>query len=438
MAIDLPDVYIEMMEGSTTDDYETTEEPIPITYTVLNTNDYDGTAQYYFEIICENGDTPYEDPDNYPHDFKLVDTDDNVYATITVPPNWSAVWEDYNFEPWRYRSAAFTPASGSKTYAVQMETALWGGGMQRLYAARIIVRQSAATKTRTQYPLMSFWGTGFSGENFRAKASYTNENKETNLWQYNASDQTTIASITLSAWGYCTSTVAFKVALFDVDDNEMVANSELTIPQAAGDWIYKEGTATFNTSDLTDGHKYEYRAMHNENTNAYLYKCHLYFTLTSISQIAVWYRVGKSSQQEYWSMEAPDFSAVDSTDRVCLRLQAGVTAYFEVTAIKTVTGDRDIKLRDDNGNDYLWAGTNLDASALTFTSLTRTYQRTADIASVLVDDRRYTLWWEYNPSDSDETCPIGSFIVIIKSAAVPYHDFWPWLIRYIADDCQRR
>jgi hypothetical protein len=108
--------------------------------TILNPADYDG-ATYYFEILGFNGHASTD------YDVTLYNyTTSQTITTITVPHSDS--------DPVRLRSSAFTPTVGSNAYTVSIPATAANSNLH-VYAARIVVVQVNATKTRIQIPLIN-------------------------------------------------------------------------------------------------------------------------------------------------------------------------------------------------------------------------------------------------------------------------------------------
>ena len=79
---------------------------------------------------------------------------DTVAATVSVSPTTDAA---------RFRSAAFVPTTGANNYVVRLPSTTKDS--LRVYAARIVIVQVAATKTKLQFPLLNANYSVFSSAN---------------------------------------------------------------------------------------------------------------------------------------------------------------------------------------------------------------------------------------------------------------------------------
>lgn len=108
---------------------------------VLDTNDYDGSPTYWFEINVINLDT-----DSAGKEVRLVDSGGTAKCTITVPASTGTAG---NYTRIR-SSSAFTPVTGSETYRIELEGTNAANDLQ-VIRWRWIIFQTNATKTRICY-----------------------------------------------------------------------------------------------------------------------------------------------------------------------------------------------------------------------------------------------------------------------------------------------
>lgn len=113
----------------------------------LDPSDYDGSPQFYLELIA-NSDAASSG--SIPRRMTLRDVTNGVdVASVVVPPS------DLAGDNGRVlRSAPFTPNVGNNIYALKNEAGAVSGSW-RAPSVRIIVRQTKPTKTRIQFPLTS-------------------------------------------------------------------------------------------------------------------------------------------------------------------------------------------------------------------------------------------------------------------------------------------
>jgi hypothetical protein len=107
----------------------------------LNAADFDGSPEFYFEVVATNSDSSART-------VTLYDvTNSTNRATISVPASTTSLS--------RLRSSAFSPASGNVIYRVVTPQTTNDNQVQ-VSAARIVVVQTAATKTVVQIPLTGY------------------------------------------------------------------------------------------------------------------------------------------------------------------------------------------------------------------------------------------------------------------------------------------
>lgn len=178
----------------------------------INSDELDGVVKWEFEAIWTNR----ADEDST---LQVVDDNDNVYAEITLAHN-SAAYDEWTL--FRTR-VSLTPGSGDISYRLKL---IRGGDLEPydsvghspdilISAARIIITQANATKTRIQIPMMaSAWNyifqTGFAyndlhfGVGQRVKEtvaysedwSYIGEAKEISaIWKYDINELSDVSKV---------------------------------------------------------------------------------------------------------------------------------------------------------------------------------------------------------------------------------------------------
>jgi hypothetical protein len=106
----------------------------------IDTGDYDGVTNTYFEITADTNFAANQAVDLYNV------TTSAVIATCNIPASQAAVTIQ--------RSATFNLTSGANVYAVRC--AGHASSVGHVWAARVIIQQSGATKCRKQYMLSSY------------------------------------------------------------------------------------------------------------------------------------------------------------------------------------------------------------------------------------------------------------------------------------------
>jgi hypothetical protein len=219
----------------------TTPTPIFRSQTTLNTNDYDGTVSYFFEYVHDvNGGTLAQ--------IVLEDTLSNPYASVTIP---------HDMSPTTAR-VSFTPAPGLTTYRININGI--SGSVLKVYAARIIVQQSGATKTKIYIPLLAGDSTSSSvtdtsgiltGANipYGAPSGYT-----TPIWMPNSAYASLLGANPWSLEAVMSTTGGpANLALYDTTTPGPVSQTEVGTSQAAPTLV----TTSFPDSALTQGHSYQ-------------------------------------------------------------------------------------------------------------------------------------------------------------------------------------
>ena len=106
--------------------------------TSFNTNNYDGVTSYELEVVAANFD-------GVARNVSLKDSSDVVVGFVSVPGN--------TFNPTRIK-ATITPTAGLETYRLELDQTNADGELN-VFAAKLLVNQTNATKTRIYFPLIS-------------------------------------------------------------------------------------------------------------------------------------------------------------------------------------------------------------------------------------------------------------------------------------------
>lgn len=236
----------------------------------IDTNDYDGNPTYWFEVCGAN--TMWDSGATLPYSLYLVDTSDNVYATITFDPEEPVYGSNCSILV--RKRVQFTPAIGSTTYTIRLPSVV-DENSPTIGAVRLIIKQSpSATKSMIQIPLQCLgdWGgrykftyydyfytwpvgysiiTGHYCTTYEESIASETDNWEyyayTGLWKFNIDELSNISKIVFEAVGGTppqlhagtgsqyfwywvesgSSTASWSVALFD-DTDTMVPDSMVT------------------------------------------------------------------------------------------------------------------------------------------------------------------------------------------------------------------
>lgn len=390
---DLPDQVIEMLGSEIGDGYDTVEAPCEEGYVWFDPTKYDGNCTFFFEANGWNIDFDWDTETGPDLPLKLVDSSGTVYATITLVNTgyvdmYTMGWYDFYFY-----QVAFTPPATAKKLTVQLPSGPnWGEDAVALSAARIRIRQTQATKTRTMIPMLHGWGVGF-------------DSPDPSYWRYDSSEVGDIKAVWLEA----NADDGVSTFLYNVTDGVTVAGSTTPVGSYYGDLVRVQ----IPVENLIDGKTYR--------VEAGPYAAWLCLELDPCTKFATWNRIGMQSTDEYWNGgrdEAEHWSGydlyVDNQTIAKLNLPPGAKAYFEATGqVGPASGSPEVALRLSSGN-HDWYGTTLSSHTLSFSGA-KEMKRTADIASSLVNGSLYDIWWSgVVPSPSNYACvlPCGSFIVI--------------------------
>jgi hypothetical protein len=342
------EVPIEMLDVNLAPDADDPSTTFDISRTNLDTTDYDGNPTYSFEIVASNT----VDSSAY---VKLLDSMGNEKATILVGTNTS---------PTRYR-VPFTPNAGADQYR------LFVGGwsvpnhhhchhfsthnddrdsryddeyhyhhhrdsndLTTIFAARIIVKQTNATKSKIYFPLLaseaddlSEWNSSPDGllanfvdvsrKNYRG--SYHQGRSDLfGLWLKNPSTYSGISpsgtpwTYDAILWGDKSNTVC-KTGLFNktTGSSSPVNGSELSTTSNSPVLL----SASFSNSagGFIDNNLFESRIKSTTDTGHHcmIAKAGLWLKLDNLSRGEVFYRTGKP-------MSHAKYSNVNSTNRILL------------------------------------------------------------------------------------------------------------------------
>ncbi len=108
------------------------------TLTSLNTDYYDGVSSYEFEIVATNNDASAKN-------ISLLDEADISIGSVSIPAG--------TIDPTRFK-AFVVPNAGDDLYRINIESTASDNDVE-IYSAKLLINQTAATKTRLYYPLLS-------------------------------------------------------------------------------------------------------------------------------------------------------------------------------------------------------------------------------------------------------------------------------------------
>jgi hypothetical protein len=257
--------------------------------TTLNTADYDGSPIYYFDLVATMSGA------SGPLTISLLN---GVGASVATAPV-------YNGAGTVHSRMAFTPTTGLDTYKISLAA---GTGNLTAYAARILVQQTGATRTKIYIPLL---GGGYSLPSLDtiatrfvsgASSSYvTPTDNNSSIWQYTGQYADLISNNpwTLETVMSATSGTAFA-ALYDLSVPQAVMATEVSTSAATATIVQQ----SFPNSALTLGHSYELDLRNDGSSMANIYRAGLWVSLTNLNKAEIYNRfmmsvTGMSSSGTY-------------------------------------------------------------------------------------------------------------------------------------------
>ncbi|MDY6950740.1 MAG: LamG-like jellyroll fold domain-containing protein [Thermodesulfobacteriota bacterium] len=370
----------------------------------LDEADYDG-ATYYFEIVAEN-------IDNYDHTVELADiSNSHIKSTITVPGDTDV--------PTRWRSKPFTPNSGNNEYQLR----LYGEATEnilKVYAARIVVVQVNATRTRIQIPLLSGSATAYSnllgiGTDTTSATTYTQNLPDGfSLWQKDLSawgDLADGAPWTLEAvFGSTNGSYLANVCLFNKtkEDNDPGTPYPVTASELSQGNGYALQTVDFAADsanfDGEDVEQFEVRhRVGDASCQSRLARAALYVRLINLNKGEVYWRLARKG--------AASSGAINTVQRVLVNTDNYTTpsVYSQSTGRDSDLGTIAISVWDAQTSDFDTSGSHVSSAAIDLPSTTKSLVRTAtNLSPDLRSGNRYL------------ACIIGSdgTIVVTSSSLV--------------------
>jgi uncharacterized delta-60 repeat protein len=286
------EVPIEMIDRGVSS--QTTEAEHVRSALKLDEADYDGvTENYYFEIVAKNTDT--EDRSVYLKDV----THGQTKVTISIPADTA--------DPTRFRTA-FLPVAGDNEYRIALDGTT-SDDQLKTFAARIIVVQANAKKTRIQIPLLNHGHSGVSnltdaGTDNTSSTSYTQSTADRfSIWKKNLSVWGDIAAgspWTLEAVLRSTNASGTaSVSLFNKTDNAKVAATELTTSSTTPVLTSVDFAGTVTDFGEPDGSGHdgdEFEVRHKTSSGSYtssLIRAALYVQLTDLNKGEVYWRFSR-------------------------------------------------------------------------------------------------------------------------------------------------
>lgn len=117
------------------------------TLTSIEPAAYDGTVTYELEVVASNSE-------GAPYNVNVVDEGNSVVGSLVIPAGTT---------DWTRFKTALTLLPGLQNYRLQLSGTSSAGSLQ-VFAARILINQVNATRTKIYYPLLASSNTPLSGD----------------------------------------------------------------------------------------------------------------------------------------------------------------------------------------------------------------------------------------------------------------------------------
>lgn len=352
-------------------------------------SNYDGTPTCYFEVVGYNKNA------SNAYNITLRDvTNSGDLIACSLPAAGSLGT--------RVRSAAFTPNAGNNKLVVVIDQTEANNDLD-LFTARIVVVQTAATKTRLQFPLLISYTQEVDGAtaaiDTTASASYAQTllenyryfNKMASSWGGVLAGWTLEGTMRGSAAGQSGS-----IGLYNLTTGNLVTGAEISVTGTAIDFA----TASFanNAANFIDDDDFEVRIKSSSGT-AQFCSANLYLTITNLSKAEVHWMIGRS--------RAPGTGAANRVQCRAMITTANYTnpiVYWE--AVGYCEDDAVVITCKDGGTNDTGT-TSTDAATHNWNSATKARYRSGSF----VPTSGHRFFTNFAASTADQACS-GSFIAI--------------------------
>lgn len=365
--------------------------------TTLDTNAYNGTVSYYFEVVAANSETSLS------RGVDLIGPSGTVKATLSIPA--SSPQTLYRIgTPW-------TPDTATGTYKIRLAGTTSGGNLI-VSAARILVKQVGATSTRIHIPLTTTnsnsTGSDASGLTGTVPGGTTNYSTfgsagHSCFWKkYGANFSGLAAGNAWTLETYASATggeLLLKLAVMS-STGSVVTASEISHNNTA---TLRSVNFADGATNFTNGTTFTMAGLVGPTTTAgKVFKAGLWVRLDNLYMTEVYHRVSESNASVGGTAVANGAQRtwIDST------LFSSPTFYFDTAAKLGLNGTGTIDLMDNGATDTGTAGSSV--STLNFTSLAPASLRSASF--VPAANSRYTPQFQ---GGSQSITPYCSFIVAV-------------------------
>lgn len=318
-------------------DADTTAHTFENSRTSLDTGDYDGIVTYSFEIVVESFDSVSRTID-------LLDSSGTVKASISVPASTALT----------RRRTTFTPTAGASNYRVKTPavTLIYDVNIR---AARILVTQVNATKTKLYFPLISDYNVSSNVTELQIDGgtgpSWWIDPVVGLRWLKDSTNLATVASgnaWTLEAIIASSAAVGTaKVGLVQAGTTTLVTGSDATTTATVPTLV----SASFANSatNFTDNSNFQVSTYHTDAaTDSLIYKAGIWVKLVNLSKGSVLYRVGRGESVTAGTtvVYRPESRALINTS-----VFSRPKVYYEDTAKCSAASCASTSLYDNSTND---------------------------------------------------------------------------------------
>jgi hypothetical protein len=350
----------------------------------FNIAEYDGaTVNYYFEIVANNDNTTTA------YNVYLTDQTNGV-DRLTVPVDPGAVRVRYRFP--------FTPVAGNNEYCMKVEgTAVVD--QVKVFAARIIVVQTNATKTRIQIPLLNHGFNGSANGTTAATDAVT-----ITTYSQNAETRFSLWKKDLSAWGDLAATNPWTfeavtmvdgsdtsyVSLFNKSKEDeygvpyQVTDTEVSTTATSMTLLSRDFNDTATNFDDLDDFEVRHRLGTGGTNQSSLSRTALYVRLTNLNKGEVYWRFGRKNEVSA--------NATNNQQRVMLTTDnySNPQVYHESTGWESVSGVVSTEVFDAGTTDTGTTGSAIAISTIEFDSTSKVRKRnTTDLMPNITSGNRF-------------------------------------------------
>ncbi|MCB0422987.1 MAG: hypothetical protein KDD61_18445, partial [Bdellovibrionales bacterium] len=334
--------------------------------TRINSNDYDGVTGVFFEVNATNFE-------GSSRNVYLVDSGDNVVATIAVPANTS--------ESTRM-AVAMSLNIGADTYRIKLDQTTSSLDVV-LNSGRVLINQSDATKTKIYYPLVSSRDSATFDDlmgsiDTTSSQSYVDLQdrlffkRETghlkNIVEYNGWELEALVSVSSSASG--------KLVFHDESAGEDLLQTETRFfdsqIQMANIYL-DEGSSYWSSAEEDHLYSLRYRCEYDCSSGSVsIYKAGIWVKLENLDKAAVVYRVSTAQ-----GFVGGDMDVTSERTLIDTSLFSNAVIYFQADATDDGSSSLNLSLLESANESGVGGLSIVPSSTLSFDTNGRSFMRSA-------------------------------------------------------------